>query len=250
MQDEFTHINGDLLTDMQSVAQAFNNFFIDSIRQLTQSMSVTKNLKININNRSMFLSPVTTDEMSAIIKSVSLKNSSGEDGIPYSLLKYIIEYITEPLTYLVNLSFQEGIFPSILKKALVIPIHKKSDKSVLSNYRGIVLLSVFSKVYEKSYYNRLNDFLNKEKILTNNQFGSRSGYSTQGAIISLYNFILSSFENKEKCASVFFDLTRAFETVDHKPTSRQVGKLLYKGTRFKLDKNIFIRQEPKNILNL
>lgn len=49
----------------------------------------------------------------------------------------------------------------------------------------------------------------------NNQFGFRSSYSTQDAILSLYNFILRTFENKEKCACVFFDLTRAFETVDH-----------------------------------
>lgn len=224
----FIGINGDPLSDVQSAAQAFNDFFINSIKQLTQSMSVERNSEVNVNNNSIFLSPVTADEMSAIIKSVSLKNSSGEDGIPCSILKGIIDYITIPLTHLVNLSFQEGTFPSSLKKALVVPIHKRSDKSILSNYRGIVLLSVFSKIYEKSYCIRLNIFLSKEKILVNNQFGFRSGCSTQDAILSLYNFILSSFEKKDKCACVFFDLTRAFETVDH---SLLIDKLQNYGIR-------------------
>lgn len=213
---QFRDINGNLITDMQVAAQEFNTFFIDSIKQLTQNKSVDKSSITASNVNSMFLLPITERDMRMIIKMVSTKNSSGDDDIPYSLLNDVIEFITEPLTYLVNLSFQEGIFPSILKNALVVPIHKKSDTSALSNYRGIVLLSVFSKVYEKLFYIQINAFLNKEKILSSNQYGFRSGHCTQDSILSLYNHILNSFEEKNKCSCVFFDLTRAFETVDHR----------------------------------
>jgi len=44
---------------------------------------------------------------------------------------------------------REGKCPEDWGKAIVIPIHKKEDKTVCSNYRGISLLSVPGKVVPK-----------------------------------------------------------------------------------------------------
>lgn len=59
------------------------------------------------------------------------------------------------------------------------------------------------------------EYINKNRLLSNAQFGFRKGSATQDAVLALQNYILNSFENKKKAACIYFDLTRAFDTVDH-----------------------------------
>ena len=57
------------------------------------------------------------------------------------------------MTYLINKSFTEGIFPEELKFARVVPIIKADDPSQIAKYRPISVLTFFSKVLEKIKYN-------------------------------------------------------------------------------------------------
>lgn len=213
----FTDVEGNNLKTQEETANAFNNFFINSIKHLTDNMSPSlNNIKTINNNNSIFLMPLTTAEMLTIIRSVSAKNSSGEDEVPCSLLLKAAEFIAKPLTYIINLSFIEGTFPSVLKESLIIPVHKKDDKSLISNYRGIALLSAFSKVFEKSYHLRLADFIKQHNLISPYQYGFSKGLSTKDAVLSLYNYVLDNFEKKSMTACLFFDLSRAFDTIDHK----------------------------------
>ena len=67
---------------------------------------------------------------------------AGHDKIPMWSVKESINYISEPLTYVLNLSINSGIVPAQMKLAGVVPLYKSGDKSVLSNCRPV---SVFSK---------------------------------------------------------------------------------------------------------
>ena len=68
-------------------------------------------------------------------------------------------------SYLVNLSFTIGEFPSLCKIATVIPLFKKGDPFDCSNYRPISLLSTFSKIFEKCVYKRVYSFLEKNNLI-------------------------------------------------------------------------------------
>ena len=102
-----------------------------------------------------------------------------------------------------NLSFEQGIFPSSLKLSKVVPIHKKGDKSILSNYRPIFILSVFSKLFEKLVHKRLISYLCHKRIIYNKQFGFRPGYSTYMALLDFCDKIANALENKNS-SLVFF----------------------------------------------
>ena len=106
---------------------------------------------IYVNNieRSIVIIDVTCEEIKSVIH--SLNNSSSDwDEIPTFIVKKCVDSFIEPLTYLVNSSTSEGIFPSELKLARVVPIFKSGDPSLITNYRPISVLSFFPKVVENN----------------------------------------------------------------------------------------------------
>ena len=163
---------------------------------------------------SIYLSEVTSEEISNILK--SLKNgAAGYDELTACLLKHIYPFITEPLKYLSNLSLSEGVFPTELKLANVILLYKSDDVFLFNNYRPASLLCVISKVFEKVMYNRLTDFLDTFAILNNSQLGCRKMHSTYMALMTLMNELISSLENDEYILGIFLVFSKAFDTVDH-----------------------------------
>ena len=77
------------------------------------------------------------------------------------------------------------------------------------------VLNVFSKVYERSFYNRLLKYLNRQNILYELQFGFRDNIQPNLALICLIEKIISAIERNEFTISVFLDLSTAFDVVDH-----------------------------------
>ena len=90
---------------------------------------------------------ITEHEITAVIS--SMKHSSpGWDSLPTHILKpYLADYI-KPLTYLINKSFETGIFSDKLKIVKIVLMFKSGDKTLVSNYRPISVLNFFSKVFE------------------------------------------------------------------------------------------------------
>ena len=101
---------------------------------------------------------------------------------------------------MINMSFNQGVFPNILKIANVIPMHKNGDKLDCNNQRPISLLSNTNKIYEKSMHICLINFLRKNKILFYYQFSFQNGYSVNHALTSLTELIRKALgEDKFAC---------------------------------------------------
>ena len=147
---------------------------------------------------------------------LSFKNSSpGYDELPASIVKQCIDNYVVPLTYIVNMSLMEGVFPSELKLAKVVPIFKAGESDKVTNYRPISVLSFFSKIFEKTMYNYVVNFMDKHDTIYKYQFGFRKQHSTQHAIITLVDKITSSLDSGDIIIGVFFYLKKAFDTVNH-----------------------------------
>ena len=177
---------------------------------------------------SMFINPVNEDEVVNIIKSCKPKHSQDCDDINMYVLSKVTDQIVKPLVHIFNLSFSSGIFPSEMKTAKVIPLFKSGDRSDFSNYRPISLLSQFSKVLEKLFNFRLEQFLISNEILSNCQYGFRSRMSTVHAALELIESISTAIDNKKHCAGVFIDLKKSFDTVNH---DLLIKKLFFYGIR-------------------
>ena len=106
---------------------------------------------------------VTEEEILNIINSLDNKSSSGWDGLSNTMVKSLKNELYIPLTLIINQMLHTGIYPNGFKIAKVIPIFKKGDPSLLTNYRPISLLPTLSKVFERA--NSLNCILSSSQIL-------------------------------------------------------------------------------------
>ena len=162
----------------------------------------------------MFVSAVNDREIIDIVKTLKNKKSTDCFDIDMTLVKSIIECIVQPFTYICNLSFQTGIFPSKMKTAKVIPIYKSGERHQFTNYRPISLLPQFSKILEKLFDHRLETFIEKHNLLSDSQYGFRAKRSTSMAVMELEG-ISTAIDNKEYTVGVFIDLKKAFDIIDH-----------------------------------
>ncbi len=89
---------------------------------------------------------------------------------------------------IINQMLNTGIFPDQLKISKVVPMYKKNDESLFTNYRPISLLPVISKIFEKVIFHQLYDHFKINKIFYNAQYGFRKEHSTD---LLHMNFFLS-----------------------------------------------------------
>nr|CAH7715951.1 unnamed protein product [Callosobruchus chinensis] len=135
--------------------------------------------------------------------------------IPSFLIKKCINELTAPLVHLINLSFCEGTFPEQLKLNKIIPVFKKGDKDIMSNYRPIALSPVLSKIFEYCFVERLMHFFDIHNLLSKNQFGFRPNHRTSDAIYAFIENVVNHMESGEYTAGLFCDLSSAFDCVVH-----------------------------------
>ena len=140
----------------------------------------------------MFLFNVNKKEIIDIVNSFENKLSKDKDGFNMYIMKKIVNQVVDPFLHICNLSFNKGIFPDAMKVAKVIPIHKSGEKNVFNNYRPVSILSQFSKILERLFCNRLENYIEKNKILNDSQYGFRNHRSTAMAIIDLIEYVTTA----------------------------------------------------------
>jgi len=119
-----------------------------------------------------------------------------------------------------------GNFPDRLKYSIVVPFFKKGNITDPANYRPISLLTSLAKVLEMAMYKRLTKHISLNNLMTDQQYGFRKSYSTEEAIFRLIYEVLNALNDKSPVGSIFFDLQRAFDSVNY---SLLIEKLLYYG---------------------
>ena len=232
--DVFKNDDGSQVKGNQNIANKFNSFFVNVGPNLANKIGSSRDVDIYsyLNSRnveSMFLKPVDQQEILHIVNECKSKNSEDYDNLSMSVIKHIISAVIEPLTHICNLSFSTGTVPDAMKIAKIIPLFKAGDKANFTNYRPVALLPQFSKVLEKLFCKRLEEFIEKHKLLSESQYGFRTNRSTSLAILELIEEITSALDKKKYTIGVFIDLRKAFDTIDHKLLLNKLDHLGIRG---------------------
>ena len=218
---EYFSDNGQNIIDKITIANKFNDFFINVgpklASKITQLPENTHKIYLNKTyNHNFHFNNIDADSVGKIINDLKTKTSTGVDGISTKLLKFIKESVVNPLAIIINQTLNTGIFPSKLKIAKVTPIYKKDNEHFFTNYRPISILPAFSKVFEKVIYNQLYDYFLRFRLFYNSQYGFRKHHSTELATIELVDKIIREMDKGKLPICIFLDLSKAFDTLNHK----------------------------------
>ena len=223
--------DGEIITEERDLAEKFNNYFAGVGRDIEQGIPPPLSdplSNVPLQSNSFFVDPVTEVEVNLIVK--KLKNSSyGTDSVPVFVFKKISHIVSPILAKLINKSFSDGIFPCSLKNASVIPVFKGGSRDTLSHYRPISILPLLSKIFEKAMVIRLNKFIEKFNVISDRQFGFRSGKSTVDALVDFLESVYGGLNEKKHVLSIFVDLRKAFDSVNHKILIRKLHRLGIRG---------------------
>ena len=157
----------------------------------------------------------TEDQVYDLIMQLDNQKSSGTDNVSAKMLKATVNTTVSTITKLFNMSIRTGTFPSCWKTARVVPIPKKGCRTNPANYRPISILPILSKVLERILHNLIFKHLCSMSPISTRQFGFLPGRSTVSALLTLSNDVLDSLDKGQEIISVFFDLSKAFDSVPH-----------------------------------
>ena len=222
-------IDGELVKDKREISNGFNLFFSSVAKKLNAKLCSSTPLTVGdqpspnesqyqkyFNKQvsgSIFLGPCDSDEIEKTIK--SFQNDKASD-ISITILKKCAPFLSKHLSGFLNNFMALGTFPQLLKIGKITPVFKKGDAQIFDNYRPISILPIFGKVFEKIIYCRLYNFFLSQNVIYDKQFGFRSNHSTSHAINYSVNKILKNLEEKNHIIGIFIDLSKAFDTIDHK----------------------------------
>ena len=172
-------LSGDInITEPLAISNSFNEYFSTIADKILEKRKYNGNKSFRdfLANRiteNFIFAECDEIEISTIISTLSLSESSGPNGIPTHILQLLKNDISVILAKIYNLSLSSGVHPDLLKISKTIPIYKKGSRLLVSNYRPISLLSNLNKILEKIVHNRLYTFLEDSSCIYALQFGFR-----------------------------------------------------------------------------
>ncbi|XP_054287551.1 uncharacterized protein LOC129003286 [Macrosteles quadrilineatus] len=221
--DEF---NAFLLGEVDRIVKSFDSPTDDSVPLLSPNLS-----RPTVSTFTRWRN-VTPDEVMKIINNFKNSHSPDVHGMTVTILKYVSEVIAIPLAKTINACLQSGVFPNSLKVSRTVPVFKKGDPASISSYRPISVIPVIAKVFETIMKRQLVDYLERNSLLASSQHGFRRGRSTISAVSELIGEVLDTFEDKGSAALVLADLSKAFDTVNHKMLLQKLENLGIRGSVF------------------
>ena len=155
-------------------------------------------------------SSFTLKELHKALSETKSSKAFGPDNIPPIIWKDA--HFHDLLLKICNIALEDNICTSYWLNSNIVPVPKKGDLTLATNYRGISLLPIAAKIYNKLLLNRIRPHV--DPLLRNNQNGFRSGRSTLSQILALRRILEEARNFNLDAVLVFVDFKKAFDSVD------------------------------------
>ena len=161
--------------------------------------------------------PISISEVFNLLNTLDIGSAKGEVGIETLIFKECADILSLPFANLFNQCIKYNFMPLEWKIAHLSPDYKgKGSKSDINNYRPLSVLSPIAKIYEQLLAARITNYLESNNLLHSAQFGFRKGLSCELALNTLIQKIRDKLDLKEYGIAIFLDLSKAFDTINHK----------------------------------
>ena len=172
---------------------------------------------------------ISETEVLKLLKDLDASKSMGPDNINPFLLKSMAEVFVKPLTLIFQKSVPSGTVPSAWKEARITPIFKTGSKTEPSNYRPVSLTPIICKTLEKVVRKSIINHLNDNHLLSDKQYGFRSGRSYSLQLLHVMERWTEYAEQHQSWDTRYLDLAKAFDRVAHQRLLKKISSYGIKG---------------------
>jgi hypothetical protein len=192
---------------------------------------------------------ITENDIIKAINEIGQFSAPGPDKIPAILIKECKNEIAPALAMLWQKSIDTGQIPADLLKQTIIPIFKKENKSLPSNYRPISLTSHFIKIFERVLREKLVFHLESYNLITEHQHGFRLYRSTLTQLLHHFDSVLEILERNENADIIYLDLAKAFDKVNHNILLQKLENMKISGKISAWIKNFLTMRTQQVVVN-
>lgn len=212
--NNYIEFNGVKINDTQLITNNFNQYFVNSIIEINNSIPHQSELDfINIKkvDNVFKFRIINYEDIINVLKQIRCESDC--ELLNKTILQDALTFIGLSFLDVINSSLETGVFPKEWKISILIPVPKVQNTVKAEEFRPINQLPTYEKILEGVVKNQFNEHLETSNILIEEQFGFRKGHSCEMALnVILINW-KEEIDNGNRIISVFLDLKRAFETI-------------------------------------
>jgi len=192
-----------LAADSHSIAARWRNYF----SQLFNVHGVNNVGHAEIHTAQPLVPEPSACEVELAIDKLKSHKSPGTDQIPAELIKAGSRTICLDIHKLITSIWRKEKLPEEWKESIIVPIHKKGDKTDCNKYRGISLLPTTYKILPNILLSRLIPYA--KEIVWDHQFGFRRNRSTIHHAFCIRQMLEKKWEYNEEVHYLFIDFKKA-----------------------------------------
>jgi hypothetical protein len=199
--------SGDLLADSQNILNTWKNYF-------SQLLNVNNVRLIEVHSAEPLVPGPSRLEVAIAIAKLKNYKSPGSDKIAAELVQGRGEILLSAIHKLINSVWNKEELPDQWKESVIVPVHRKGDKTDCNNYRGISLLSTSYKISLNILMSGLSPYI--DEIIGDHQCGFQHNRSSIDQIFCICQILEEKWEYNEIVHQLFIDFKKAYDSVRRK----------------------------------
>ena len=159
---------------------------------------------------------ISRQEADQEINKLRSDTSNGMHQIPVKFVKLAKDYISGPITHIINRCMVTSSFPKLWKIARISLIPEVNEPQCDADHCPVSILPTLSKVFECLVLHQLIEYINKEALLGPTISGFPKGHSTTSVLLGIRDALIRASSRGEVTLMVCADYSKVFNTVQFK----------------------------------